>query len=213
MDIRIKEILQRCEGSILDIGCVQHTLECVKNDSWLHGNLTEIFNDVVGIDLLKEEVKILNKMGYNVIYANAEKFVLDEKFNTIVAGELIEHLSNPGNFLDSCYNHLNENGKLILTTPNSFWIEHPVRKMFGKLHINPQHTAWYDDVVLPQLAERHQFTVVEVKYIIERYKPSTIKGFFWHKMIYPILLITLPASLTAYNLLFVLKKSIDLAES
>ena len=209
METRIKEIIARCEGSILDFGCVQHSLESIKSDSWLHGKLAENFSNVVGVDILREEVQELEKKGYTVICANAENFELNEKFDTIVAGELIEHLSNPGNFLDCCRNHLKHDGKLILTTPNSFWVEYAVRKIFGKLYINPEHTAWYDDVVLPQLAERHSLDVVEVNYIIEMYEPGTITGFIWHKIIYPILLTILPKGLTACYLLFVLKKSID----
>lgn len=213
MKPRVKEIIERCNGSILDLGCVQHTLKGIESDSWLHGKLTERFSYVIGIDILKEEVLELKKREYNVICADVENFKLNENFDTIVAGELIEHLSNPGNFLDSCHNHLKKDGKLILTTPNSFWIENTIRKIFGKLHINIEHTAWYDDIVLTQLAERHRFEVIEIKYIIERFNPSSITGYIWHKIIYPILLIMLPKGFTSRYLLFVLKKSMNSDES
>ena len=207
MERRIKEIIARCEGTILDIGCVHHSLENIKSDSWLHGKLTENFSTVMGLDFLKEEIQELKKIGYNVEYGNAENFELNEKFDTIVAGELIEHLSNPGKFLDCCRNHLKDNGKLILTTPNPYWIEYTVRRLFKKLYVNPEHTTLYDEIVLSHLAERHNFEVVEVKYIVERYNPSSIAGFFWHKIIYPLLLKLLPRELSHNDILFVLKKS------
>ena len=210
MERRIKEIIARCEGAILDIGCVQHTLENIKSVSRLHGRLAERFNDVVGIDYLKKEIQELKKMGYNVKYGDAENFELNEKFDTIVAGELIEHLSNPGKFLDCCRKHLKDNGKLILTTPNPYWVEYTVRRLFKKLYVNPEHTALYDEVVLTHLAEKHGFEVVEVKYIVERYNPSSVAGFFWHKIVYPLLLKLLPKELSHDDILFVLKKNICL---
>jgi len=206
MERRIKEIIARCRGSILDIGCVQHTLKNIKSDSWLHGRLAERFNDVVGIDYLEEEIQELKKLGYNVKYGDAENFELNEKFDTIVAGELIEHLSNPGKFLDCCRKHLKDNGKLILTTPNPYWVEYIVRRLFKKLYVNPEHTALYDEDLISHLAERHHFNVIEVKYIIERFKASTLKGFIWHKIVFSILLRFLPEEFTANRLLLVLKK-------
>ena len=215
LEERIKEIIVRCEGDIiLDIGCVATQLgnlkEKIESNLWLHEELTKRFSKVVGIDIKKKEIQELKKMGYDVRYGNAEDFRLDENFDTIVAGELIEHLSNPGKFLDACRNHLKEEGKLILTTPNPFWIEYSIRKIFRMgLYVNPEHTAWYDESVLTQLAERHRFEVVEIKYIIKRYNPNSVKGFIYHKIVFPLLIKILPEELTAERILFVLKKKLN----
>lgn len=211
---RIKEIIVRCEGSILDIGCVATQLESLKRNIksnlwWLHGELAKRFSKVVGIDILKKEIHELKKMGYDVRYGNAEDFELNEKFDTIVAGELIEHLSNPGKFLDACYKHLKEEGKLILTTPNPFWFEFIIRKNFKRLYVNPEHTAWYDESVLAALGERHHFEVVEVKYLIAGYNPSSVKGFIYHKIVFPIVIKILREELTAERILFVLRKKVN----
>ena len=64
----------------------------------------------------------------------------------------------------------------------------------------------YDEIVLTHLAERHNFEVVEEKYIVERYNPSSIAGFFWHEIIYSLLLKLLPKELSPDDILFVLKK-------
>jgi len=211
---RIEEIIARCEGnSILDIGCVATQLENVKrnikSNCWLHEELAKRFSKVVGIDILKKEIQELKRMGYDIRYGNAEDFELNEKFDTIVAGELIEHLSNPGKFLDACWHHLKEEGKLILTTPNPFWFEFSIRKNFRRLNVNPEHTAWYDESVLSTLAKRHHFEVVEVKYIIAAYNPSTVKGFIYYKIVFPLLIKILPEELTAERILFVLKKKLN----
>lgn len=207
---RTREIIARCRGSILDVGCVgsfpENLEEKIQNNVWLYRELEKRFKRVVGIDIAKEEIPKLKKIGYNVQYGNAEDFELNEKFDTIVAGELIEHLSNPGNFLDACRNHLKEDGVVILTTPSAFCFEYFVKKCFGMLQINSEHSAWYDEKTLTQLAERHHFDVVGVKYIIYRYKPSTIKGFVYHRIVFPIVARILHDELTAQTLLVVLQK-------
>lgn len=202
MGERVNEIVERCEGSILDIGCVQHSLERIKSDSWLHGVLCNQFNDVVGMDILEEEIQELSDMGYNVVHGDAENFKLDKKFDTIVAGELIEHLANPGNFLECCAQHLKDNGKLVLTTPNPYWIEYTIRRAFNRLDVNPEHTALYDEVVITQLLDRYDLKA-EVNHVVERFAPKTFKGFIWHKIVFPLLLRVLPKEFTANRLLIV----------
>ena len=79
---------------------------------------------------------------------------------------------------------INEEGKLILTTPNPFWFEFSIRKNFRRLNVNPEHTAWYDESVLSTLAKRHHFEVVEVKYIIAAYNPVQLKVSYTTKLFF-----------------------------
>jgi len=44
--------------------------------------------------------------------------LVDKKFDTIICGELIEHLENPYEVIRRLKKHLNANGRLIVTTPN-----------------------------------------------------------------------------------------------
>lgn len=204
MQQRIQKIIENCEGEILDIGCLQHSLENVKSNDWLHGRLCENFKTVVGIDM-DEDVLKLRTQGYDVYRANAEDFDLGRKFDTIVAGELIEHLSNPGSFLDCVKKHLKEEGKLILSTPNPFWIEYWIRKLFGKLKVNVEHTSWFDLTVLEQLASRHGFIVKKHEFIQERYKPKTVFGFLWHVILMPFLRRLLPYGILGEKIFVVLE--------
>jgi SAM-dependent methyltransferase len=199
---RVEEIVKRCKGSILDVGCVVG-----RGDNWLHGKLTEKFDQVLGIDIQKEKIEELRKEGYNVIYADAENFELNKKFDTIVAGELIDLISNPGKFLDCCRKHLKDNGRLIITIPNGFNIELKLRRLFEDItEIEPGRLFFYNETALKNLAGRHGFKVVEVKYIVEsKYKPTTVKGYIWHRIIYPILLKLLPQDLIVKRLCMVLE--------
>lgn len=163
---RIEAILRRVNyGSVLDVGCIQHSVEKESNDEWLHKHLYKQANSVLGIDILESDIENLQDKGYNVTVGNAETFDLEIEFDYIVAGELIEHLSNPGLFLDRCYEHLSAEGRLIITTPNVWGIAYLKRLAFNKeVHCNPEHTGWYDTRTLRQLLERHGFKA-DVSYI------------------------------------------------
>jgi len=79
---------------------------------------------VDGIDLFDDSAR-----GYQRIY----KHDLDKglppglgKYDAIASCEGIEHLGNPLLFLEHCRDHLNDNGVLIISTPNTW---HPASRL------------------------------------------------------------------------------------
>lgn len=81
------------DKNILDIG------SCNENKT------KELFKDykksaksVQGIDI--------RKCGPEVIIADAQNFNLNKKFDLIVVGEVIEHMSNFQGFFNSCKKHM-----------------------------------------------------------------------------------------------------------
>ncbi|MBU4245675.1 MAG: methyltransferase domain-containing protein [Nanoarchaeota archaeon] len=52
------------------------------------------------------------------IIADAQKFDLHQKYDIIFANDLIEHIPSPDAFFECSFNHLKENGILVITTPN-----------------------------------------------------------------------------------------------
>ena len=162
---RVDRIVELVDGpTVLDLGVVQHSAENAHNDDWLHARLVDAFEDVVGVDYLEAEVKKLNRQGYNVISADVETMDLPVTADTVVIGELIEHLSNPGMMLDRVREHLKPHGTVIISTPNPWLFAHVRRLAQGTLKINDEHTAWYGPVVLGQLLERHGYTVDRIEY-------------------------------------------------
>ena len=83
--------------------------------------LAEINPNIVGLDLDEEGVEALKKRGYNAVCGDVHKVDLDRKFDTIIAGEIIEHLDNPGQFLRNMFRHLKPGGRLVVSTPNPFY--------------------------------------------------------------------------------------------
>jgi SAM-dependent methyltransferase len=159
---RADEILRWVKGpKVLDVGCTSHTLE-VGSPHWLHGRLRETPSSVTGIDISQENVETLRRAGFaNLHVQSAESFELAETFDTIVAGELIEHLANPGLFLRQARRHLNDGGTVVLTTPNPFSLAYFLYAFlkFPKTCQNPEHTCWFCPRTMTELAERSGFKV------------------------------------------------------
>lgn len=152
-------------ATVLDIGVVQHDIDSTERDMWLHGLIADRAAYCKGIDIDEEGVEYLEEEGYDVELADAESFELGESFDVIVAGEIIEHLSNVGRFLDSVGAHLDENGVFIVTTPNPFyWGRFRDILLFGDKPVNPEHTCWFDSDTLEQVLDRHGFEVEELHF-------------------------------------------------
>ena len=98
--------------SVLDIGPAEMvgTVNRAKHDRWLHGRVALAASRLVGIDHSKDQVAVLQRLGYDIRRGDAEDFDLGERFEVVLAGEVIEHLSNPGRFLDCAREHLVDEG-------------------------------------------------------------------------------------------------------
>jgi 2-polyprenyl-3-methyl-5-hydroxy-6-metoxy-1,4-benzoquinol methylase len=106
-----------------------------------------------------------SQQGYNIIHGDAQNFDLGDTFDVVIAGELIEHLSNVGGFLDCVHEHLEGDGEFILTTPNP-WAFHRFKQAgFGEVFANKEHTCWFDERTLQQVLTRHQFEVTSIEYV------------------------------------------------
>ncbi len=142
--------------TVLDVGCVEHVASNEAADRWLHRRLVERAKSVLGIDIVESEVEKLQKRGYSIICADAMTASLGKTFDVIVAGEIIEHVVNPGALLTNMRRHLNENGRLVLTTPNAFYFLNALMALFPwqKRRWHPDHVAWYEPYVLSAMLRK-----------------------------------------------------------
>lgn len=133
-----------------------------------HAHLVATGASVVAADINCEALRWFDGQGYETVYADAERLAdaTDEEFDSIVAGELIEHLSNPGLFLEGCAARLRRGGSLILSTPQPFTPLH-----FGEYLLkyprsfNREHTCWFDPQTLGQLLARHGFEIRDLRFV------------------------------------------------
>ena len=167
---RIKLIQRYCRGKkVLDVGCVGHTVPPT-HPLWLHKYITEGADYVLGIDIEAEKVKRMRKQGYNAIVADALTCKLGEKFDVIVAGQIIEHLDNPGIFLENMKKHLSKGGVLIISTDNAHGAMFVRDYLLKPPNINPQHCMFFSRETMKALLDRHDLEVVEFYYYDDAWK-------------------------------------------
>lgn len=153
--LRFKEILKHCPqaaGRVLDIGSARH--ESARRElASLHEVLIQhVDGHVVGVDVIEPEVTDMQMAGHDVRLGNMEYLskVIDDPVDIIVAGEVIEHVMNPGRALKSCAEVLKPGGSLILSTPNPDGFSYWRKAMFGQTG-NLTHTCWIDPFNLRRL--------------------------------------------------------------
>lgn len=192
---------------VLDLGCVQYDLSSTKNPNWLHGIINEHAGSVLGVDYLAKEVAALNQQGYNVVCVDVERMELGEQFDVIVAGDIIEHLSNCGQFMERVYGHLATDGLFLVTTPNPIHFLRFVQLLIkGQVGANREHTCWFTKRVLNQLAGRHGFEILEVAYVDDSYTWYSFRS-FWLPFLLLNYVLCLIRPQFSETLCFVMKKS------
>lgn len=166
-------ILERCRGQrVLDIGCVNHTLEATRLPDWRHAQISKVATSVVGLDYEKDIVAKLNAQGWNIVAGDAQHFDLraqhPEGFTRVVASELIEHLVDPGSFLRCVRNHLAPDGELILSTPHAYGFAFFLEVLvFGHEKINDDHTVTFSRKNMERLLQRSGLRVKEFHWLIQ----------------------------------------------
>jgi len=168
---RVAFIKNACVGrKVLHLGCTDYpfTKEVIKNEMLLHFELGKVAKELYGFDFDERGIKILSDAGVKNLYlSNLEKLEeveLDETFDVIIAGEMIEHLSNPGLFLKGIQRFMNPATNLLITTINAYCGMRMLTYGFrgqGGAHepVHPDHVAYYSYSTLKVLIERQNLTV------------------------------------------------------
>ncbi|MFC6787163.1 class I SAM-dependent methyltransferase [Halobaculum halobium] len=156
---KIEYISRICAGkNVLHLGCVGNE-QTVGADRWLHAKLHEVSENCVGMDIDESGVEEMNEQGYHAVVDDAQNFHVDDQFDVIVAGEIIEHLANPGGMFESARRTLSEGGTFIITTPNPFALIRFI-KYISPIHefsVFEEHVSWFDRITLSQFASRYGF--------------------------------------------------------
>ncbi|MFC6888249.1 class I SAM-dependent methyltransferase [Halorubrum trueperi] len=175
---------------VLDFGCVQHTPNKTDRDDWFHDMICDVASYTVGVDTVEEGITKLTQEGYNVHHGDVKSIRLDEKFDVVVAGELIEHLADFESFFETVRYHLRDDGVLILTTPNAFSLYFWLKCLLDHEFVNPDHTCWFDASTLSQLLESQNYSVKKMMHAKMSRRdnvnsPSQFKGWLIESLLPP----------------------------
>jgi 2-polyprenyl-3-methyl-5-hydroxy-6-metoxy-1,4-benzoquinol methylase len=155
------------DKTVLDVGCVEHNAELEKNDTWLHKNLRKSAKRVLGLDYSAKGVAELNSRGYEIVYGDAMTMDVGERFDIVTAGEIIEHVENPGALLRNLKRHLNPGGLLVITTPHVFYALHFVESLVAspQNRWNEEHVSWFCYFTLENMLTRCGLEVEQCWYM------------------------------------------------
>jgi len=141
--------------SCLDIGAIEHDLSYTEKPSWKFKQLMNVTSKLVGVDILEKETNILRQKGFDIRVCDATSDVfLGEKFEVVVLGDVIEHVSNPINLIKFAIRHLAENGSVIVKTPNVYYIDNVIKYFRNKDFVNFEHIAWFTPTMALEIARR-----------------------------------------------------------
>lgn len=157
---------------VLHLGCTNHpyTNEAIESEALLHFDLAKYASDLYGFDYDQEGLDILAKHGSKNLYRadleQLEDVPINEAFDVIIAGEMIEHLNNAGLFLNGIKRFMHSGSKLIVTTVNAYgglrFVTYGFRGKGGKNEpVHPDHIAYFSYSTLSLLLRRHGFRVDE----------------------------------------------------
>lgn len=148
---RVAFILERCKGKrVLDVGA----------SGPLHEAIKKVAQWCVGIDHPRND-KGESRPGAFYVDLDSRPILPNRPVDLVVCGEVVEHLSNPGRFLDALI-AMYPKTPVIITVPNAFsdagrkWVEG------GSENCNHDHTAWFSHRTLKTLVERAGYAVKEM---------------------------------------------------
>lgn len=91
---------------------------------------------------------------------------LKEKFDTLIAGEIIEHLESPIGFVRYCKSLLKTKGKLIITTPNAIGLQYISNEAWCVYYKDYRgHTQAFTMSMLDRILKDEGLKIIEKKYI------------------------------------------------
>lgn len=129
---------------ILEVGC---------GYGYLTYALNQMGHHAIGIDISKNAINYAkSNFGNHFQLSSLADFKTNQKFDIIVATELIEHLDNPAGFIHGCVNLLKDGGKILLTTPKK---DFAPKKAIWKTDLPPVHTTWLSKKSFKNIARQN----------------------------------------------------------
>lgn len=160
---------------IIHLGCLDHIPlieEKIKNRTWLHGLITDEAKYCLGIDINKkgidevsEKLHIDNMIFGDIIKDDITEITNTDKWDYIVLGEILEHINNPVNFLQTIRekykNHINQ---ILITVPNVLTLSSFKHLKNNFEVINSDHRYWFTPYTILKVLFEAGYNVSEIEF-------------------------------------------------
>jgi Methyltransferase domain len=185
---RFDFVLSTCQGkSVLHLGCVDAGLydQRYQQQDLLHAKLNGVARELWGVDIDTEGLSYLQKHGFDhliqadVCMIDQVKELQGKNFEVILATELIEHLLNPGLFLEAVKKLMvPKETRLIITVPNAFRIKTLLGMLDGIEIVHPDHNYWFSYLTVKNIVEKSGYQVKGISaytFLPSRILPSSLE--------------------------------------
>jgi SAM-dependent methyltransferase len=162
---RVAFIAEHCRDKrVLDIGCFDETaLVKRKTKHYLHGRISALASEVIGIDSSEAIPPGGMRTGTNslIVKGNGADPQVPNDVDVVVAGEFIEHIENPSEFFRTL--RRNYPGKeMIISTPNGSSFANTLLGIFRREAQHPDHLQIFSFKILSTLCRKVGFAEWEV---------------------------------------------------
>jgi cyclopropane fatty-acyl-phospholipid synthase-like methyltransferase len=167
LDERSAILVSLCRGKkVLHIGCADwpYTEKRIREGNLLHALLHAECADVFGVDVSAVGLEMLRgampyfRVGY------PDEIPREERWDRIVAGEVIEHVGCPEELLKGVAAYAETSTELIITTPNAYSAKGALRALVGKERQHPDHVVLFSVNTLSGLLEMTGWEVLDVDF-------------------------------------------------
>lgn len=171
---RVDFILKHSKGKkVLHVGCADwpYTERRIAKRELLHIDLNKVSKKLVGIDISDEGIDALKKFDkdLDVYHIDHKEYYNNEKYEIIVATEVIEHVLNQDYFLKFLTGISSEKTLLVITTPNAYSMKGCLRALGGQEYQHPDHVLLHSTNTITHLLNNHGWSIK----IIDYYSPPS----------------------------------------
>ncbi len=171
---RVDHLLARSAGKrVLHLGCTNapYTAQSLADGSLLHLRLRDVAGELHGVDIDRPGLDALASRGVTHLHAGdvgdiAPELIAAGPFDVVIAGEIVEHLTNPGTFLRHVQKVMSPQTRLLVSTVNAYCgfrlAQYFVRGRGGHAEpVHPDHVAYYSQATLARLLTAEGFVVTD----------------------------------------------------
>jgi 2-polyprenyl-3-methyl-5-hydroxy-6-metoxy-1,4-benzoquinol methylase len=153
---------------VLHIGACDSPYTLIKSQTGLllHEKLDKVTSYLMGIDIDKSAITIMNNLGFKNIecidFNNLSN--INKQFDIIILGETLEHLMNFETSLQNIKKIMNKKTELLISTPNAFYINNFRYSLYGKEKTHPDHKMLFSYQTIKNLLHANDFEINEFLY-------------------------------------------------
>ena len=160
---------------VVHVGCVDHLPlieDKIKRGQWMHSRIDQVAKRCLGVDISVEGINYLKEhLSYKDVYCHditSEPFeeIVNDKWDYLFLGEILEHVDNPVGFLSSIQElYRGPVKQIVISVPNAFRLDNFYAQRKRCELINSDHRYWFTPYTLAKVMTQAGIRVEEFHFV------------------------------------------------